>query len=259
MKYFIVYAHPEPRSLNGALLEQAVASLTAAGHEVRVSDLHAMNFKAVADAADFPQRDPTERLVYHRASGEAYHGGTQSPDIAAEQEKLRWADHVVLQFPLWWFSMPAIMKGWIDRVFAHGFGIGVPKPGTRQWLRYGEGTLAGRRAMIATTTGGRESQYAPRGLNGPIEDLLFPTTHGLLFYTGMAVLPSFIGYRTVRLDEAGYRALAGSYVERLFAMPTAAPIPFRTENGGDFDERSMLKTDVAPGQAGLDVYRRPAG
>jgi NAD(P)H dehydrogenase (quinone) len=258
MKYFSVYAHPEPRSLNGALKDAAVEALLAAGHEVRVSDLYAMKFKAVADAADFPARDPVERLIYHRASGEAYHGGTQAPDIRTEQQKLEWAEAVILQFPLWWFSMPAIMKGWLDRVFAHGFAIGVPKPGTRQWLRYGEGTLAGRRAMIATTTGGREAQYAQRGLNGPIEDLLFPTTHGALFYTGMVVVPSFIGYQTVRIGEAEYAKLAAAYVERLITIASTAPIPFRTENGGDFGEDSMLKPGVVTGQTGFDVYRSAA-
>jgi NAD(P)H dehydrogenase (quinone) len=255
MKYFIVYAHPEPRSLNGALKDAAIEALLAAGHEVQVSDLYAMNFKAVADAADFLARDPAARLVYHRASGEAYHGGTQAPDILAEQQKLLWADAVIFQFPLWWFSMPAIMKGWLDRVFAHGFAIGVTKPGTKQWLRYGEGNLAGRRAMIATTTGGRDTQYAPRGLNGPIEDLLFPTTHGVLFYTGMAVVPSFIGYRTVRLSEAEYAELAAAYVKRLLTIASVPPIPFRTENGGDFGEDSMLQPAVAADRTGFDVYR----
>jgi len=256
MKYFFVYAHPEPRSLNASLLAAATQALGAAGHEVQVSDLHAMKFKAVADADDFPARDRAERLVYHRASGDAYHGGTQSPDIAAEQRKLLWADAVILQFPLWWFSMPAIMKGWIDRVFAHGFAIGVPKPGTKQWARYGEGTLAGRRAMIATTTGGRDAQYGPRGLNGPIEDLLFPITHGTLFYTGMQVVPSFVAYRTVRTSDAGSAGIAAAYIERLLNITTTPPIPYRTENGGDFDENSVLRSGVATDCTGLDVYRR---
>jgi len=255
VKYFFVYAHPEPRSLNGSLKDFAVQALVRAGHEVCVSDLYAMNFKAVADAGDFPNRDPAERLVYHRASGEAYHSNAQSEDVAAEQRKLLWADAVILQFPLWWFSMPAIMKGWIDRVFAHGFAIGVPKPGTKQWLRYGEGTLAGRRAMLATTAGGRDAQYGPRGLNGPIEDILFPTTHGVLFYTGMQVVPSFVAYRTVRLGEEEFEKLAVAYVDRLLNIHNVAPIPFRSENGGDFDERSMLKPGVAGNRGGFDVYR----
>jgi NAD(P)H dehydrogenase (quinone) len=158
MRYFIVFAHPEPRSLNGFLKDRAVAALEAAGHEVVVSDLCRMGFKAVADGRDFAERDLGSRLVYHAESGQAYASGTQAADIEAEQAKLLAADAVILQFPIWWFGMPAILKGWVDRVFASGFAIGVPKPGTKQWLRYGEGNLAGRRAMLAVTTGGREPQ-----------------------------------------------------------------------------------------------------
>ena len=256
MKYFIVYAHPEPRSLNGSLKDFAARALVAAGHQVRVSDLYAMKWKASADAEDFPERDASERLVYHRASGDAFHGGTQAADVAAEQANLRWADAVILQFPLWWFSMPAIMKGWADRVFAHGFAIGVPKAGTKQWARYGEGTLAGRRGMIATTTGAREEQLGPRGLNGPLEDILFPITRGVLFYTGMDVVPSFVAYRTVRLGDEDFVKVAQAYVDRLLSIGTTEPIPYRTENGGDFDERGILKSPVGEGQSGFEPYRK---
>lgn len=81
--------------------------------------------------------------------------GTQSADIAGEQEKLLWADTVIFQFPLWWFSLPAIMKGWIDRVYAYGFAYGVGEHSDTHWGdRYGEGTFAGKRAMLVVTAGG---------------------------------------------------------------------------------------------------------
>lgn len=245
MRYLVVFAHPEPRSLNASLRDHAVSGLRAAGHEVEVSDLYAMRFKAIADRDDFPARDATERLVYHRASGVAYAEGKQSEDVAAEQSKLLRADVVVLQFPLWWFSVPAILKGWKDRVFAHGFAIGVPKPGGRQWLRYGEGTLAGRRAMLAVTTGGRECQFEDLGINGSIDDLLFPINHGLFHYTGMTPLPPFVAYQTVRADEGAFETMATSYLARLLAAPTETPIRYRTENGGDYDKRGVLSTNAA--------------
>lgn len=168
MRYFIIYAHPEPRSLNGSLKDAAVLALTQAGHEVRVSDLYAMGFKAVADADDFQMRESGARLVYHRESEQAYRAGQLQPEVALEIDKLLWAEVVVLQFPLWWFGPPAILKGWFDRVLVNGFAIGVPKQGTRQWLRYGEGVLEGRRGLVAVTTGGREAQFSGRGVNGPI-------------------------------------------------------------------------------------------
>lgn len=254
MRYFIVYAHPEPRSLNGSLKEGAVAALRTAGHEVQISDLYAMGFKAVADADDFPARNPAERLVYHRASGEAYASGRQRPDIAQEQEKLLWADVVVLQFPFWWFGVPAILKGWMDRVFAHGFAIGVPKEGTRQWRRYGEGRLAGRRAMLAVTTGGREGQFSPRGINGPIDDLLFPLNHGLFHYTGLQPLPPFVAFQTVRATPDEFEQMCSRYVERLLGASRDVPLDYRRENGGDYDEGGILRAGLGEGRSGFDLH-----
>ncbi len=123
-------------------------------------------------------------------SKHAFEQGTQSEDIAAEQAKLHRADAVIFQFPLWWFSMPAIMKGWVDRVYACGFAYGVGEHSDSHWGdRYGEGRLAGKRAMLLVTTGGWASHYSPRGINGPINDILFPIQHGILFYPGFTVLP----------------------------------------------------------------------
>lgn len=256
MKYLIVYAHPDPRSLNGSLKDRAVDALRAAGHEVRVSDLYAMRFKAVADASDFPGRDPADRLIYHRAQGEAFAGNSQNDDIHEEQQKLLWADIVVLQFPLWWFSVPAIMKGWIDRVFGHGFVIGVPRP-EGGWLRYGEGRLAGRRAMLAITTGGREEQFSPRGINGEIGELLFHLNHGLFHYTGMTVVEPFVAYRTVRLPADAFDALADRYVEHLKNAITTAPLSYRMENGGDYSAAGVVREGVAGSAQGLAAHLLP--
>ena len=173
MNVLVVHAHPEPRSLNGSLKDLAVETLTGLGHEVRISDLYAMQWKAALDGADFPDRDPHARLDLTHDSKHAFETGTQTADIAGEQEKLLWADAVLLQFPLWWFSMPAILKGWVERVYAYGLAYGVGEHSERRWGdRYGEGTFKGKRAMLIVTTGGWEQHYAERGVNGPIDDLL---------------------------------------------------------------------------------------
>lgn len=203
MNVLIVYAHPEPRSLNGALRDFAVARLEAAGHTVQVSDLYAMNWKPALDANDMIDRTHDARFDPALDSKRAYETGTQREDIAREQEKLKWADTVILQFPLWWFSMPAIMKGWVERVYAYGFAYGVGEHSDRHWGdRYGEGSLAGKRAMLIVTTGGWESHYSARGINGPIDDVLFPIQHGILYYPGFDVLPPFVIYQTHRMDDA---------------------------------------------------------
>src|SRR4051794_6475783 len=120
MKVLLVFAHPEPRSLNGALRDVAVTELEVLGHEVQVSDLYAQRWKSEVDRADFPPLEAGARLRPAGASGRAFATGALTPDVKAEQEKLLWADTLILQFPLWWFSMPAILKGWVDRVCSYG-------------------------------------------------------------------------------------------------------------------------------------------
>jgi len=255
MKILIVYAHPEPRSLNGALKDLAVRCLTARGHEVRVSDLYAMKWKAVADGGDFPDRDPELRLFYERASKDAYAGGSQSPDIAAEQEHLLWADAVIFQFPMWWFSMPAILKGWVERVFAFGFGYGVGVHEGERWgERYGEGTLLGRRAMVSVTIGGRAPHYWDRGVNGALDDILFPIQHGILFYPGIAVLPPFTVYQSDGLRPEQWPAIAEAFEARLDGLFTDDPVPFRRQNGGHYDTQQVLKPGLGHGASGTRIH-----
>ncbi|NOU27042.1 MAG: NAD(P)H-dependent oxidoreductase [Polyangiaceae bacterium] len=260
MNILIVYAHPEPRSLNGSLKDLAVAHLTARGHAVRVSDLYAMQWKAAADAGDFPARDASARLVYVTASKDAFADGTQSADVAAEQEKLLWADAVIFQFPMWWFSMPAIMKGWIERVFAYGFAYGVGVHGGDRWGdRYGEGTLLGRRAMLSLTIGGRAPHYGDRGVNGALDDLLFPIHHGVLFYPGMDVMPPFATYQVDRMPEEEWHAVAEAFKTRLDGLFTDAPIPYRRQNGGHYDGQQVLRPGFGRGTSGTRLHLRQAG
>jgi NAD(P)H dehydrogenase (quinone) len=238
MNVLIVYAHPEPLSLNGALKDFAVQRLQAAGHAAQVSDLYAMEWNAVLGAAEIPEQ------VHHRA------------DILREQEKLLWADTVIFQFPLWWFSMPAIMKGWVERVYTYGFGYGVGEHSDQRWGdRYGEGTLEGRRAMLLVTAGGWESHYGPRGINGAVEDLLFPIHHGILYYPGMEVLPPFMVYRTGRMDQQRFAAICEELGQRLDTLAATPPIPFRRQNHGDYEIPAMtLKSDRSPGVVGFKAH-----
>jgi len=260
MNVLLVFAHPDPCSLNGALRDVAVAELRAQGHAVQVSDLYAADWKAAVDAADFPNRPPTERLSVAAASRAAFADGALTDDVRAEQERLLWADAVILQFPLWWFGMPAILKGWVDRVYACGFAYGVGEHSDRRWGdRYGEGTFAGKRAMLVVTTGGWAEHYGPRGINGPIDDLLFPINHGVLYYPGFTVLPPFVAYRTDRLDAAGFAAEAERLRVRMRDLAETSPVPYRRQNGGDYLIPSMqLRPDLgAPGATGFALHLSP--
>jgi NAD(P)H dehydrogenase (quinone) len=200
MKILMVYAHPEPKSFNGAMKDLAVSTLIQQGHEVVVSDLYAMGFSAEAGRADFvTQRDgplDLQKSQLHAAT----HRGFAS-DIQREIEKLQNCDLLMLQFPLWWFSIPGILKGWIDRVFAFG-------------VTYGEANLAGRRAMVATTTGGPAAVYTAE-LAGTIEECLRSLLVGTLAFCGLEVLPTFVGYGAATLSDEERTLLLESYAKHL--------------------------------------------
>ncbi len=187
--------------------------------------------------------------------GRAYETGTLSADIAAEQDKLRWADTVILQFPLWWYSMPAILEGWVDRVFTYKFAYGV---GEHSDTRYGEGTLAGKRAVLSVTIGGREPYYSDRGINGPIDDLLFPIQHGILYYPGMDVLPPFVTYAAHRLSPEDFTDTAKAWEQRLLSIEKTAPIAYRPQNGGDYERPALRLREglEAKGRTGFGLHIR---
>lgn len=256
MNVLIVYAHPEAHSLNSALNAFAISHLENSGHHVQVSDLYAMNWKSQLDASDTLAPLAGDHFHPSLDSKKAFEQGLQSADIAGEQAKLRWADAVIFQFPLWWFSMPAIMKGWFDRVYAYGFAYGVGEHSDTHWGdRYGEGSLSGKRAMLLVTTGGWESHYSPRGINGPIDDILFPIQHGMLFYPGFEVLPPLVIYRTSKTDDEKYTAYCQQLAQRLDTLWQAEPLPFRRQNAGDYTIPALtLRPDIAPGESGFGVH-----
>ncbi|HVW80931.1 MAG TPA: NAD(P)H-dependent oxidoreductase, partial [Mycobacteriales bacterium] len=131
-----------------------------------------------------------------------------------------------------------------------GFGYGVKAPdGTV--LRYGEGELAGKRAMLITTAGGRRTSLGRRGVNGDLSSLLFPLQHGTFWYTGMSPLPPAVIYGA---DRVAFPAAAAEVRARVATLFTADPIRYRYQNGGDYDENLVLRPDLAPGRTGLEIH-----
>lgn len=233
----IVYAHQEPTSFNRAMVDTAVRTLTAAGHEVEVSDLYAMSFEPAATRADFQEMRDSNRFGYAREQYYAQRTGTFAPDIAAEMDKLRRCDTLILQFPLWWFSMPAIMKGWIDRVFANGFAYGGS---TGQFFE--RGLLAGRKAMVVTTTGAPGVMFDPSGMCGSMEAALWPIHNGALRFVGFDVLPPFVVHGVDILDHEALGKVLDDYAERLLSLDRVEPLYFHpwSDYGGDM----LLKPGV---------------
>jgi NAD(P)H dehydrogenase (quinone) len=252
MKVLLVHAHPEPTSVTHQLADVSREVLQAQGHKVMRSDLYAMGWKAVFDAQDFPERVHHDRLSFIDESRHAFAQACQTADVQAEQRKLQEADAVILHFPLWWFGMPAIMKGWVDRVWAYGLAYGYRGAGNA--FRYGDGGFAGKRALLAVAVGGPAIDYSPRGINGPLDQLLFPITHGTLFFPGMQVLPTFAVYGAAAIDAAGMADTAAAWRRRVEGLFHDTPIAFRTQNGGDYPDRHVLADPIEPGRTGLMAH-----
>jgi NAD(P)H dehydrogenase (quinone) len=251
MNILWIFAHPEPRSLNGALRDHGLRTLRRLGHATRQSDLYAMGWDPVVRAADYGH-DPRHRLNVGRASEHAHATGRLAPDIQAEQDKLAWADALVVQFPLWWFGMPAILKGWFDRVFVQGFAFGITDAAGRT-LRYGDGGLTGKRALTIVTAGARPSGLTGRGVHGPTEELLFPLLHGTFWYTGISPLRPLMIPGADRMTPQGLARHTTRLQERLRTLPAEEPLPYRREHGGDYDADLLLRPELAPGRTGLAV------
>jgi NAD(P)H dehydrogenase (quinone) len=209
MNTLIVYAHPEPQSFTAALKNCALTTLSSLGHDVIVSDLYAMNFNPVAGPNDM--RTTADRSYFHLQVEQnlALRDGTFSDDIRREQEKVLWAKVVIFQFPMWWYSVPAIAKGWIDRVLSYGFA-------------YGAGTsLKGRKALLSLTTGGPEHSYQPE-TRGTVDLLLKHLTDGTFRLCGMETLPPFVAYAAARTSQEQRQEYLHLYAERLREITASA-------------------------------------
>ena len=228
MKALIVHAHTEPQSFCAAMKQEAVQTLRADGWEVQVSDLYAQGFNPIASAADFGSRARPEYLVYALEQRHASQAGTLAPDIAAELEKLLWADLLILNFPIFWTSVPAILKGWIDRVMVSGVCYG----GLRF---YDRGGLKGKRAALSFTIGGQHHMFEPDGIHGPLDPYLQPIERGTLAYAGMSVLPAFTAWHVPYIDDAARQGILQDYRGWLRGLRDARPKRFASMD--DFDER----------------------
>jgi NAD(P)H dehydrogenase (quinone) len=223
MKVLIVFAHHEPRSFNGALKDVAVATLGACGHEVIVSDLYSADFQAAGTRADFVRPTDPNYFKYQEEQRAAWASGSGdgfAADIREEQRRLAWCDLVIFQFPLWWFSVPAILKGWIDRVLAVGFAYGGG-----HWFE--TAPLAGRKALLSMTMGAMADRWGAEGLFGELEWVLHPLRVGTLNFCGFEVLRHHIVHAPAAMTEDQRMAVLRAWEKRLTDVFDETPLPFR--------------------------------
>lgn len=249
MNVLIVVAHPEPQSFNHSLVAAAQEALEAAGHSVVSSDLYAMGFDPVTRASDFTDFDDGRRLDYFAEQRRAYEVGTLARDIRAEIDKVAACDLLILQFPLYWFSLPAMLKGWIDRVFVPGFAFGAGA-----W--YERGGLRGKRAILSATMAAFPDMMAPDGINGLLEVNLWPVQNGVLAFCGFDVLPPFVANAVPYADEGARARIVAAWRTRLAGIDEEAPLFFHRRE--HFDRRWRLRPEIEPGTVGHAFARMPS-
>ena len=109
MHLYIIYAHPAKKSFNREVLNAFTRGLSDAGHSHEIGDLHAMNFQPLLDVEQYQREVGLDPEVPVPA------------DVKIEHDKIDRADALVFIYPVWWSDVPAIMKGWFDRVFSYGY------------------------------------------------------------------------------------------------------------------------------------------
>lgn len=248
-----VYTHPRRDSLNQHLLS-AGHSILSEHYDVTVSDLYAEGFDPALSERDLGSLSTVPGNLAELA-GDAYARGEVEPEVRREQKSLAASELLVLQFPLWWYGPPAMLKGWLDRVLQTGFAQGDVDEETGMPRRYGDGMLTGRKALIIVTAGDDQRTLGPRGVSGDLDSLLFPLTHGALWYVGIEALDLHVVYDADGINGAGRAQEGQRLADRIKRLSSERPRPYRRLLDGDYDRATRaLVNAVNPGRTDLAIH-----
>ena len=181
MNILIIYAHPNPRSFNRTILDTVETTLSKRGDAIRIHDLYQMHCRAVLEPED---------LIRNWR-------GDLPADTRREQDAVLWADGLVFIYPIWWFGPPAILKGWIDRIFTHKFAFDFGPSGMK-------GLLTHKKALIINTLGGDQHTYQQKRWH---ELLVRPMTEGVLGTCGIDHVDHRAFYSVPTTTQAARQAM----------------------------------------------------
>lgn len=245
MQAHIVLAHPENESFNAQLAGISQQSLAASGWQTSLSDLYAMDFDPREGPRHYHSRKDAK--VFHAQTEQRYSADNETlpAEIESEIQNLLNCDLLIVHFPLWWFGMPAILKGWMDRVFVYGRMY-------RSVMRYDKGICVGKKVLACVTTGASETSCSHSGKEGDTQLHLWP----ILFpfrYLGFDVLQPEVfhgvgGVAFIENHEGGLNTLqvySRRWAETLDTLASRPNIPYNRDE--EFDESKRLV-------AGAPVY-----
>ncbi len=195
MKILLVHAHENSDSFCSALNQLSKSKLEALGHEVMESNLYKMNFNPIGGKHDFLKLSNSPHYKYAMEQLHASKDNSFNEVLHGEMQKLIQADVINFNFPLWWFGMPAILKGWVDRVFAYGVAYGG------DYGFHENGRFNGKKAFLSITTGSPESAYSTEGSNKrSLNKILRNINEGIFELVGYEVLDPFVAYAVSRIS-----------------------------------------------------------
>lgn len=229
----IVLSHPEPRSLNSQLAQLTHQTLIAQGYDVEISDLYRSKFQPAESPDHFRRRQDRTWFKVANEQKHAHETSSTHPDVLAAIAKLDRADLLVLQFPMWWYMPPAMLKGWLDRVLTYGAVYSSKQ-------RFDTGRFKGKRVLLSITAGSTQSSYQADGRNGDMSLLLWPIQFSL-HYVGYAVTQPYIAYLPEETEAEVSAGLSG-LVNHLNLLDQLPCVPFNQP--ADWGEDDRLKPDA---------------
>jgi NAD(P)H dehydrogenase (quinone) len=174
VRVLVIFSHPKRDSFTGRLLESFVQGLEEAGHDVEVADLYAEGFQPLLVPDDYAQ----------------WHDRPMPDDVLREQARVDRSDAIALVFPIWWWSMPAMLKGWFDRVFSAGWAYAEEYDPEGSLLR-------SRKFVLLCPAGSSERQYRKYRYDETFRNLV---EVGTLSYCGVTQVETHIFFE-VYWDE----------------------------------------------------------
>lgn len=156
MRTLLIYCHPDPESFTAAVRDEVITGLERAQAEIRLRDLYAEEFQPILGRDEFRN--------YREIDANRAHIGTDCQDIA-------WCDSLIFIYPTWWYGMPAMLKGWMDRVLVPGIAFHMPdahrrsiRPAMHHVRRLAVFTTCGASRLVTTLVGAPGKRTLLRGL-----------------------------------------------------------------------------------------------
>jgi NAD(P)H dehydrogenase (quinone) len=198
MKALIVFAHPRRESYTGAVMQALVAGLEESGHVVEIDDIYREGFESRFQPEDYAQ----------------FVGGEMPEEVRREQARVDLADALVFIFPVWWWSFPAALKGWVDRVFSSEWAYSFEPQQSR-------GRLRDRPTLLLGVAGSRESTYRKYAYD---EAMRLQIDVGTLGYCGLRDVTTTILYDVEQSPDIRSRYLIEAReLGRAFLSPGRKP------------------------------------